>query len=102
MSTITLSSIATCPPLSDTPTYKKLNKDPLPEFKEEAHSLIKEALDQNIIDIAEVSFLKRDFYCTRYFYHIPKIHEDNTCPPGQPIIASLDSITFGLSMYIDQ
>lgn len=88
--------------LSDTTTYKKLCKNPLPEFKTEAHSLINDCVHQNIIDKVEASFLKKDFYCTAYFYHIPKVHKNPTCPQGWPIIASMDSITSGFLMYIDQ
>lgn len=55
----------------------------------------------HILEKFEVSFLIKDFYFTPYFYHIPKIHKSLSNPPGRPIIATMDSITSGLSKYID-
>lgn len=87
--------------LSDSNTYKKLSKDPLPNFKIEAEKLITTACQHRIIDPKEASFLKRDYYKTPYFYHLPKIHKDPSHPPGRPIVASMDSVTSGFSQYVD-
>lgn len=88
--------------LSDTNTYIRLNKDPLPPFTLEASSLVKRALNDNIITQQEASFLVKEVHFTPYFYHLPKVHKDLKTPPGQPIVASMDSISSGLSQYIDQ
>lgn len=87
--------------LADTSTYRKLTKDPLPEFKLELNLLVERATKSHILEKSEASFLIKDFYCTPYFYHIPKVHKSLDNPPGRPIIAAIDSLTSGLSKYID-
>lgn len=87
--------------LADSSSYRKLRSDPLPGYQKEINLLIDGAIQQNIINKNEASFLQRDFYRTPYFYHIPKIHKNQTNPPGRPIIAAIDSVTSGLSKYID-
>lgn len=37
-----------------------------------------------------------------YFYHLPKIHKNPVNPPGHPIVAAINSITSGFSLYVDQ
>lgn len=49
----------------------------------------------------EKSFLLKDFYHIPYFYHLPKVHKSLDNSPGRPIVAAMDSVTTGLSLYID-
>lgn len=49
----------------------------------------------------EASFLLRDFYSTPYFYHLPKVHKNQSQPARRPIVASIDSVSSGFSQYID-
>lgn len=88
--------------LSDTNTYIKLSTDPLPRFTSEATVLITNALKDHIITPQEASFLVREFHYTPYFYHLPKVHKNSINPPGRPIVAAMESITSGFSLYVDQ
>lgn len=87
--------------LSDTKTYKKLSSDPLPSFRVEAEILIENAVIDHIIDKKEAAFMRKNFYSTPYFYHLPKVHKDALHPPGKPIVASMNSVTSGFSLYVD-
>lgn len=87
--------------LSDSKTYKKLSCDPLPSFRTEADLLITHAINDHVLDKKEAAFIRKDFYSTPYFYHLPKLHKDAKNPPGRPIVASMNSITSGFSLYID-
>ncbi|CAI9583897.1 unnamed protein product, partial [Staurois parvus] len=87
--------------LSDTSTYTKLTKDPLPEFKQDALLLTNTALLDGVTTKQEASFLSKDFYNTPYFYFLPKVHKNPNNPPGRPIVAATGSITSCFSQYID-
>lgn len=88
--------------LSDHTTYTKLSKDPTNDFTSEAEVLIMTALKDNIISKVESLFFRKSFYSIPYFYHLPKIHKNQHNPPGRPIVASMDSITSGFSLYVDR
>lgn len=88
--------------LSDTNTYSILSSDPTSQFALEVATLVNRALTEKIISKSEASFITKNFYKVPYFYHLPKIHKDLTNPPGRPIVAAMDSVTSGFSIYIDQ
>lgn len=87
--------------LSDKTTYTKLPKDPTNEFALEASHVVQSALTSGVITKMEASFFLKNFYQVPYFYHLPKVHKNLTSPPGRPIVAAMDSVSTGLSQYID-
>lgn len=76
--------------------------NPIFQFSLEATTLVNKALTDEIISKSEALFLKKNFYKVPYFYYLPKIHKDLTHPPGHPIVAAMESVTSGFSIYIDQ
>lgn len=87
--------------LSDTKTYIRLPKDPLDTFKSELKSLVDQAYEDKVINSGEYQFLYQELYKHPYLYHLPKVHKVPICPVGRPVIAAMDSITSGLSQYVD-
>lgn len=87
--------------LSDTSTYQKINKDPISDFAKEVNTLVSMAFQNDILNKFEKSFLLKDFYQIPYFCHLPKVHKSLDNPPSRSIVAAMDSITTGLSLYID-
>lgn len=87
--------------LADTNTYVPLATDPTKNFAMELHDLVKTGVDDGVVSKPEAAFLCRPFYQVPYFYHLPKVHKDLNNPPGRPIVAAMNSITTGLSQYID-
>lgn len=61
--------------LSDPNTYIKLTQDPFSTFSLEAASLANAAFSEGIISKTKLSFLKKRFYKTPYFYRLPKLHK---------------------------
>lgn len=87
--------------LGDNATYEKLPGDPLPGYITSLKQLLDGAREQGVITKNEYLFLNKEHPLTPHFYHIPKIHTDQTNPPGRPIIAGIDSLTNNLGCYID-
>lgn len=87
--------------LSDAHTYTKQKLDPLPEFTLEATALAGD-LEDKVITSQEASFLVKQIHSTLYFYHLPKVHKYTTNSPALLIVAAMDSITSGFTLYIDQ
>lgn len=88
--------------LSDTNTHLVLPHDPLPDFSQEVSLFITRALKEYTITKSKACFLKKEFYKVPYFFHLPKVHKDLTNPPGHPIVAAMESVTSGFSIYVDQ
>lgn len=93
--------MAACWNLADTNTYIKLSSDTLPRFTLEATALVNNSQKDHIITPQEALFLVRNFHYTPYFY-LTKVHKYLTNPPGRSIVAAMESITRGFSLYVDQ
>lgn len=87
--------------LSDNATYEILQNDPLPEYKVELTELMNQAFAQGLIQKSKKQFFLMNYIKTPYFYHTPNVHKDPVCPPGRPMVASLDGITSRVSQYVD-
>lgn len=83
--------------LSDNATYEILQNDPLPEYKVELTELMNQAFAQGLIQKSKKQFFLMNYIKTPYFYHTPNVHKDPVCPPGRPMVASLDGITSRVS-----
>lgn len=73
----------------------------MPSFRTEAEILITHAITDRILDKKEAAFICKEFYSKPYFYHFPKLHKDAQNPPSRPIVASMNSISSGFSLYVD-
>lgn len=83
-----------CRLLSDTTTYTRLPIDPLPQFSKEAQTLVKQALNDDIINKAESFFLSREYYNTQ-------IHKDSNNPPWSPHCSHNGECHQFISIYND-
>ncbi|KAL7388934.1 hypothetical protein ABVT39_016775 [Epinephelus coioides] len=83
------------------PTYRKLEKNPLNEFKSEIDNLLKVALESNWITKKEHAYLTNQYPVTPIIYSLPKIHKHPTEPPLRPIVSGRGSVTEPLSQYVD-
>lgn len=83
--------------LSDTIYYRPLEKDPTPIFHKSYTDLINKAFDNTILNKKERDFLSIRNPTMPIFYYLPKIHKNETSPPGRPIIAGIDSLSSNLS-----
>lgn len=84
--------------LSDTKTYKKVNRDPTQNYKKEFAKVLKDLLERQVIDRT----LHKKLYPTSdqppKFYGLPKIHKKDT--PLRPIVSSVGSISYNCARYI--
>lgn len=87
--------------LADTETYLKLRTNPLPVYQQELESLVYEAWENGVLTKKKRQFMLPPEYSTPHFYHLPKVHKSLIDPLGRPIVASTNSFTNGLSIYID-
>lgn len=74
----------------------------MPVFKKKFASFIGEAYDQQILSKSERNFILLKSPATPNFYFLQKLHKNPSRPPGRPIIAGMDSLTSGLSEYLDR
>lgn len=79
----------------------KLTSDPFPGFLADLKGLGEGAWQGGVLDDREKKFLLPSICSTPYFYHLLKVHNSLINPPGRPIVASMNSFTSGLSIYID-
>lgn len=68
-------------------TYKRLESNPVNEFKGETDNLLKLALEANWITKNEFGFLTNQFPVTPIIYSLPNIHKHPTEPPLRPIVS---------------
>eukprot|EP00079_Xenopus_tropicalis_P034390 XP_017948161.1 PREDICTED: uncharacterized protein LOC108646244 [Xenopus tropicalis] len=87
--------------LSDSTTYKLLEKNPTASFQQELDILVQEALMFKVIDDKLASFFKIENPKTAIFHYLPKVHKKERPPPGRPIIAGIGSLGENLCEYID-
>lgn len=87
--------------LSDKKYYTLLPNNPLPEHLISYTDLISFAHQEGILNKKEKDFLLTKNPVMPLFYFLPKVHKNPIKPPGRPIIAGIDSLTSGLSHYID-
>ena len=85
--------------LSDSLTYKELNKDPTNKTNAEIIKLISQWDKRNLLDSDTVKGLKNRQPKTATLYLLPKIHKNNT--PGRPIISAINSPTEKISAFVD-
>lgn len=84
--------------LADTSTYTKLLSD---EIHLDLKAIVDAAWRYRVLSQKARRFLLQPVCSTPYFYHLPKVHKALVNPPGRPIIASTNSFTNRLSVYID-
>lgn len=56
---------------------------------------------QGINNMIEKSFLVPNTPRTPIIYYLPKIHKEQSCPPGHPIVSGIDSVTSRVGKHID-
>lgn len=78
-------------------TYKKLESNPVNEFKAEIDNLLKVAFESDWITKNELGFLTNHHPVAPIIYSLPKIHKHPTEPPLRPIVSGRGSITEPLS-----
>lgn len=79
--------------LSDSDSYKILNKDPMLQLKDKLLSIIADGKAQRILTKKEAAYLDLLFGRTPIIYFLSKIHKDSVNPPGSPIINGIASIS---------
>lgn len=72
--------------LGDINTYIKLQGNPTKEYKSELHELIQRGKMKNILSEKEEKYLIPDICRVPIIYTVPKIHKNQTHPPGRPIM----------------
>ncbi|CAJ0946808.1 unnamed protein product [Ranitomeya imitator] len=87
--------------LSDPITYKKLRYDPTTQYIIKLSALAYKGKSKGILDTKEYHYILNKNPSKAVFYHIPKIHKDQTHPPGRPIISGINNLTANLSRYVD-
>lgn len=87
--------------LSDNMFYEKHPRDPTEGIRNSIHEALSLLLQNGEISENEYNFLKVDCPTITIFYTLPKIHKSLENPPGQPIVASISSLTSNLSIFID-
>ncbi|XP_075697305.1 uncharacterized protein LOC142742645 [Rhinoderma darwinii] len=88
--------------LTDSNTYLKIPRDPISDIRHKINSIIDHHLDINTIDHKTHKFLQNPFPITPVFYVLPKIHKSLINPPGRPIVASTDSISSPLAIFLEK
>ena len=84
--------------------YKKQDEFALERAKKHIENVLKEALNEGIIDKAEFSAMNPEdktpskFYCN---FKVHKNHKEMEAPPVRPIISGSGSITENISLFIE-
>lgn len=85
----------------NSPTYRRLERNPMNKFKSEIDNLLKVALESNWITKKEHAYLTNQHPVTPIIYSLPKIHKHLTEPPLRPVVSGRGSVTEPLSKYVD-
>uniref|UniRef100_A0A8C5LUX9 Reverse transcriptase domain-containing protein n=1 Tax=Leptobrachium leishanense TaxID=445787 RepID=A0A8C5LUX9_9ANUR len=88
--------------LSDSETYRRLDRDPTSEIVGRISSLVKDALENQIIDVGLSKFLIKKYPLIPVIYVLPKVHKSLSTPPGRPIVSAVDSVFSPLSIFLDR
>lgn len=88
--------------LKDKETYEIIPQDPTKKYREELDVILKNGKVQNLISDDEYKAMSNPYPTIPTFYAIPKIHKKTKPIPGRPIVAGNDSLTQGISGYINE
>uniref|UniRef100_A0A8C5M182 Reverse transcriptase n=1 Tax=Leptobrachium leishanense TaxID=445787 RepID=A0A8C5M182_9ANUR len=88
--------------LSDSETYRRLDRDPTSEIVVRISTLVQDALENQIIDVGLSKFLIKQYPLTPVMYVLPKVHKSLITPPGRPIVSAVDSVFSPLSIFLDK
>ena len=84
--------------LNDKKTYKKLTRDPTQKYKSEFSKVLKDLVDEGIIEKPLQRQLSPTSDQAPRFYGLPKVHKPGT--PVRPIVSSIGSISYPCAKYI--
>lgn len=82
--------------------YQSLSNNPTKDFLQELDVIFKDGLKNKLISQREYRVLWNSSPTIPMFYALPKVHKKVRPIPGRPIVSGKDSITQGISQYIDQ
>lgn len=88
--------------LSDEETYRKLERDPTPQYEEEFKVLDETGYQTRVLSIKEKRYLVQSSSRIPTIYTLPIIHKDINHPPARPIVNGIGSITSWMGQYLDQ
>lgn len=78
--------------LSNTDHYCKLMTNPTKELQTLILQITNEGLEQGFLSKNEHQFLNTESPRTPVIYTLPKVHKNQTNPPGRPIVSGCGSI----------
>ncbi|CAH2306825.1 Hypothetical predicted protein, partial [Pelobates cultripes] len=87
--------------LNDPDVYEKLPSDPIKTIQNLFLTFLNKGVSQSILTKQEYNFLNKKFPKIPVIYFLPKIHKNDTNPPGRPIVSGINSLLCNLSQYID-
>ncbi|KAM9325013.1 DNA replication ATP-dependent helicase/nuclease DNA2 [Gastrophryne carolinensis] len=76
-------------------------QDPLKDYHRDLLDLLKGGRDLGILNEKEFKYLNIGKPRTPTIYQLPKVHKNQTKPPGRPIVSGVDSLTCRLGEYVD-
>lgn len=82
--------------LSDINTYRKLESDPTPIFKQKLEKLIFEGLSIGVITAKQAKYLLVENPRLPVFHSLPKLHKLGFPPAMRPIVSGIDSLNENL------
>ena len=87
--------------LTDTKTYLKLDNDPTSQFSDNVNKVIDDMVTNHEITPQIGKILKVQKPRTPQIYFLPKIHKQQTPPPGRPIVSANGCPTENISAFVD-
>lgn len=72
--------------LSDSETYRKLDRDPTSQYREELEILVDLGYRTGVLSNKERKYLVPSSSCIPTIYTLPKIPKDSLHPPARPIV----------------
>lgn len=87
--------------VSDTSTYEKLKHNPTTKYRTKCKKFLKKAHKEGILNKKEYRYLLPGAPKLPVIYRIPKVHKNQTMPPGRPIISGIDSLISQIGEYLD-
>lgn len=71
--------------VEDSTTYKKIKSNPTKKYKTQLKKLTKKTRKQGILDKREYRYSIPDTPRLPVIYQVPKVHKNQTDPPGRPL-----------------
>ena len=84
--------------LSNGRFYKRLDHDPVKEYKQVIKSAVKQIIEANELPASAKNLVLQTLR-TSLFYLLPKIHKENN--PARPIVSACNCPTENIASYLD-